>query len=378
MFLIIFAITACSFAVSMLIIRYAHLHRHITSNHPARGPQQSHIGSTPRIGGISIILGMLLGMTLLCSKFNISWQTGMMWLAAAAPVFLAGLAEDFTNKIGARWRLLAAFTSAAIGVWLMNAQFAHLSIAGVDQLLMISPLFSIALTIFAVGGVCHSMNIIDGYNGLVGGVSSIILVALGFISWKVGDVELYVVSISAVASVVGFLFWNYPRGLIFAGDGGAYLLGFIIAEVSVLLVSRHPEVSPWFPLMLVIYPVWETLFSIYRRKIIKGQSSALPDALHLHQILFSRVVRWMVGKQGAKHLLKRNSLTTPYLWGMGIVTVSPALAFWQNTPVLQFCCLCFAVMYVWLYSRIVRFKSPRWMMLRSKKINTGDSKGQSS
>jgi UDP-N-acetylmuramyl pentapeptide phosphotransferase/UDP-N-acetylglucosamine-1-phosphate transferase len=351
----------------MLIIRYAYLHKHVTSNHPANGPQQSHIGITPRIGGIPLVLSVFLGMLLLSLKFGIPWQIGIIWLAVAAPVFIAGLAEDFTNRIGPRWRLLAAFVSAAMGVWMLHAQFVHLAIPGIDQLLKIFPLFAIALTVFAVGGVCHSMNIIDGYNGLVGGVSSIILLALGFISFKVGDFELYIMCIAAVAAVVGFLFWNYPRGLIFAGDSGAYLLGFIIAEVSVLLVARHPQVSPWFPLMLVIYPVWETIFSIYRRKIIKGHSSALPDALHLHQILFSRVVRWMVGRQEAKNLLKRNSLTTPYLWGMGIATVCPALIFWQNSLALQFCCLCFAVMYVWLYSRIVRFKSPRWMVLRSKR-----------
>jgi UDP-N-acetylmuramyl pentapeptide phosphotransferase/UDP-N-acetylglucosamine-1-phosphate transferase len=364
--LIVFFIIACSFIGSMLIIRYAHLHNRVTSHHPASGPQQFHMGTTPRIGGIPIIIGLFLGMTLLCNKFNIPGQTVLLWFSAIAPVFLAGLAEDFTNRIGAHWRLLAAFVSAGVGVWLLHAQFTYLAIPGIDQLLKISPWFAVALTIFAVGGVCHSMNLIDGYNGLVGGVSSIILCALGFISWKIGDAELYIICIATVAAIVGFLFWNYPRGLIFAGDGGAYLLGFIIAEVSVLLVTRHPLVSPWFPLMLVIYPVWETIFSIYRRKFIKGQSTALPDALHLHQILFSRVVRWMVGKQEAKHLLKRNSLTTPYLWGMGIITVCPALAFWQNTPVLQLCCLCFAVMYVWLYARIVRFKSPRWMVLHSR------------
>jgi UDP-N-acetylmuramyl pentapeptide phosphotransferase/UDP-N-acetylglucosamine-1-phosphate transferase len=366
MFLIIFAITASSCAVAMLIIRYAHLHRHVTSNHPANGPQQFHVGCTPRIGGIPIVFGVIVGVALLSAKFSVPWHKGLIWLAALAPVFLAGLAEDLTNKIGARWRLLAAFASAGAGVWLLSAQFVRLDIPGIDQLLVLFPLFAMILTIFAVGGVCHSMNIIDGYNGLLGGVSSIILVALGFISWKVGDVELYIICIATVASVVGFLFWNYPRGLIFAGDGGAYLLGFIIAEVSVLLVARHPEVSPWFPLMLVIYPVWETIFSIYRRKIIKGQSTALPDALHMHQILFSRVVRWMVGKQEAKHLLKRNSLTTPYLWCMGIVTVCPAMAFWQNSFILQIGCVCFAIMYGWLYARIVRFKSPRWMVLRSK------------
>jgi len=367
MSLIIFLIIASSFVASMLIIRYAHLHNCVTNHHPASGPQQFHIGTTPRIGGIPMALGLLLGMALLCRKFNLPFQTVLLWFSATAPVYLAGLAEDFTNSIGAHWRLLAAFVSAGVGVWLLHARFVHLAIPGVDQLLILSPMVAIALTIFAVGGVCHSMNLIDGYNGLLGGVSSIILVALGFISWKVGDVELYIVCIATVAAIVGFLFWNYPRGLIFAGDGGAYLLGFIIAEVSVLLVKRHPEVSPWFPLMLVVYPVWETIFSIYRRKFIKGQSTALPDALHLHQILFSRVVRWMVGKHEAKHLLKRNSLTTPYLWGMGVITVCPALIFWQNSLALQFCSLCFAVMYVWLYSRIVHFKSPRWMVLRSKR-----------
>ena len=371
MFPILFAITACSFVTAMLIIRYAHLHRHMTCRHPATGPQKFHVGSTPRIGGIPMMVGFAIGLLLLSRKFDVPLQRSMVWLLAAAPVFLSGLAEDISNRVGARWRLLGAFVSAGCGVWFLEAQFVRLAIPGIDHLLVAFPLFAAALTIFAVGGVCHSMNIIDGYNGLVGGVGSIILVALGYISWKVGDVELYIVCIAAVAAVAGFLFWNYPRGLIFAGDGGAYLVGFIIAEVSVLLVARHPEVSPWFPLMLVIYPVWETLFSIYRRKIVKGQPTDLPDALHLHQILFSRVVRWMVGKQEAKHLLKRNSLTAPYLWCMGIVTVCPAMAFWQNTPVLQIGCICFAILYVWLYSRIVRFKSPRWMVLRSKDSSHG-------
>ena len=369
MFLILFTITASSCVVSMLIIRYAHLHRRLTSNHPANGPQQFHIGCTPRIGGIPILLGIVIGVALLNTKFGIPLQSGTLWLAAVSAVYLAGLLEDVTNRIGARLRLIAAFISAGLGVWLFSAQFVRLGVPLIDNLLVSFPLFAIALTIFAVSGVCHSMNIIDGYNGLVGGVSCLILTALGFVSWKVGEIELYIVCIATIAAVVGFLLWNYPRGLIFAGDGGAYLLGFIIAEVSVLLVARHPQVSPWFPMMLVIYPVWETLFSIYRRKIVKGRSSALPDALHMHQVLFSRVVRWMVGKQEAKHLLKRNSLTTPYLWCMGIVTVCPAMAFWQNTAALQIGCVCFAILYVWLYSRIVRFKSPRWMVLRSKETS---------
>ena len=74
------------------------------------------------------------------------------------------------------------------------------------------------------------------------------------------------------ASISGFLVVNYPSGRIFLCDGGAYLVGLLLAEISVLLVHRNSEVSPWFPLVLLAYPIWETLFSMYRRKR-RGQST---------------------------------------------------------------------------------------------------------
>ena len=67
--------------------------------------------------------------------------------------------------------------------------------------------------------------------------------------------------------MLGFFVWNFPAGLIFLGDGGAYFLGFYVAELAILLLHRNPAVSPMFPLLLCIYPVFETLFSIYRRTL---------------------------------------------------------------------------------------------------------------
>lgn len=286
------------------------------------------------------------------------------WFCAIGPVFLAGMLEDITKKVSPRWRLMASFVSAAVGAWLMGAVLQTLSVPGLDYLLSISPWIALLVTVVAVGGICHSLNLIDGYNGLAGGVALMILAGLGYVSLKVGDGELLAISAITIAATAGFLAWNYPRGLIFAGDGGAYLLGFIIAEISVLLVVRHPQVSPWFPFTLVMYPVWETLFTIYRRKLIQGHAAGLPDALHLHQMVFNRLVRWMVGKREAKHLRRRNSLTTPYLWGMGLMTVLPALLFWQHTGLLQGVCLLFVVIYLWLYRRLVRFKAPKWLITR--------------
>lgn len=167
-----------------------------------------------------------------------------------------------------------------------------------------------------------------------------------------------------VGSIAGFLFWNFPRGLMFAGDGGAYLVGFMIAEVSVLLVARHAQVSPWFPMLCVIYPVFETLFSIYRRKFLQGRRIGHPDALHLHQLIYMRLVRWMVGSKNADHKTMRNSLTSPYLWALSSVSVVPAMLFWQNTKVLVAFCIIFAISYICLYRMIIRFRTPRWLVLR--------------
>ena len=349
---------------SLALIRHLHLHQHLSGDSAEQGPQKFHIGLTPRIGGIPILAGFFIGMLLAWYSSILPSKIMLPWFCAITPVFLAGMLEDITKQISPRWRLMASFASAVLGAWLMGAVLRTIAVPGIDYLLAVFPWVALMLTVFAVGGICHSLNLIDGYNGLAGGVALMILTALGYVSFKVGDTELLTICALTIAATAGFLAWNYPRGLIFAGDGGAYLLGFIIAEISVILVVRHPRVSPWFPFTLVMYPVWETLFTIYRRKLIQGHAAGLPDALHLHQMVFNRLVRWMVGKREAKHLRRRNSLTTPYLWGMGLMTVLPALLFWQHTWVLQSVCLLFVFIYVWLYRRLVSFRAPKWLITR--------------
>ena len=348
---------------SLLLIRYVHMHQHITADQ-TQGPQKFHLGITPRVGGITLICGCIGGALIASARGILPASLLWQWLAALAPIFLAGLAEDITKKIKPGWRLMASFASAGLGCWLLGAIINRWDIVGLDMLITTMPTMAVFLTIIAVGGICHAFNLIDGYNGLAGGVAGMVLCALSYVCFQVGDHHLLAICLIAGATVLGFLVWNYPRGLIFAGDAGAYLLGFIIATVSVLLVIRNPRVSPWFPFTLVIYPVWETLFTIYRRKIIQGQATGLPDTLHLHQIVFSRLVRWMVGRREAKHLLRRNSMTAPYLWGMGLITIIPALLLWEETLILQIWCICFISFYVWLYRRIVRFRAPKWLIFR--------------
>ena len=116
--------------------------------------------------------------------------------------------------------------------------------------------------------------------------------------------------------------------------------------------------------LLLAYPIWETIFSIWRKRTM-GRSPGLPDGLHLHHLIFRRVVRHVFHDDEARRMLMRNNRTSPYLWGFTVLTVVPAVLFWHNTPVLMAFTLLFVITYVWVYVSIVRFKVPRWIRRRS-------------
>jgi len=250
--------------------------------------------------------------------------------------------------VGTLTRLLLTMLAAAFGVWLLGAVIPRLEIPGFDTLLKWAP-FAIAFTMFAVGGVANAINIIDGYNGLAAGHAVIVLAAMAWVSALVGDDFLFTSALAMIGALLGFLIWNYPKGKIFLGDGGAYLLGFWLAELSVLLVVRHPEVSPWFPMLLLVYPIFETLFSMYRRKFIQGQSPGQPDRMHLHQVIYMRLGRARADASDPASITRLNSRVAPYGWLLTLCCVVPALLFWGETQWLVVASLLFCAVYVTLY-----------------------------
>jgi UDP-N-acetylmuramyl pentapeptide phosphotransferase/UDP-N-acetylglucosamine-1-phosphate transferase len=162
------------------------------------------------------------------------------------------------------------------------------------------------------------------------------------------------------AALSGFFIWNYPRGLIFLGDGGAYLSGFWIALISILMVTRHKEISPWFALVVNGYPIMETLFTIYRRIIHQGKNPGNPDGIHFHSLLYRRVLSVRSpSTKNSPYLL--NARTSPYLWIVTTLCVIPAILFRNSTPLLVAAAFLFALTYIWIYKRIVRFKTPKFM-----------------
>ena len=306
------------------------------------------------------------GWMVLSGRFN--WLNHMridpvpatyLWLVAVLTV-AAGAVEDLTQRLTALYRLLLTVVGAVLAVGLLDLSVPRLGLPLVDTVLQNYSWLGIALAVFAISGLPHAFNLIDGYNGLAGTVALVVCCALAYVALQVGDRQLAGIVLALAGGTAGFLVWNYPRGLIFAGDCGAYLWGIVIAIGCVMLVQRHPEVSPWFPLLLLIYPVWETMFSIYR-KAVRGQNPGVADALHFHQLIYRRIVRRVFHDDEARRMLMRNNRTSPYLWGFTVLTVIPAVVFWHNTPVLMLFAALFAVSYIWAYTSIIRFKVPRWI-----------------
>jgi len=131
-------------------------------------------------------------------------------------------------------------------------------------------------------------------------------------------------------------------------------------------VERHPQVSAWFPLLLMIYPVWETLFSIYRKKFLRRISPFEPDGLHLHMLVHKRLIRRYAHSKEHKHRLYRNNSTSPYLWMLTIMCVIPATAFNNNTGLLMGFCTLFVATYLWIYWSIVHFRVPHLLILKGR------------
>ena len=331
-------------------------------------PQRFHVGEVPRLGGAAMFAACAAGWGWIALAPHLGLRHGIAfgagpaatWMLVALAGAASGVVEDLTHRLPPRLRLVSTALAALLATVLFGLVVPRTGIAIFDGPWQHAPALQVGAAILVLAGLPHAFNLIDGYNGLAGTVALICCAALAYVALQLGDRELAATVIVLAGATFGFLLWNYPHGLIFAGDGGAYLWGLVLGINGIQLVQRHPEVSPWFPILLLLYPIWETLFSIYR-KVVRGQSPSLADALHFHQLIYRRIVRQVFHDDVARRMLIRNNRTSPYLWGFTLLTVIPAVLFWRNTPVLSGFAVLFVASYLWAYHSIVRFRMQRWL-----------------
>ena len=251
------------------------------------GPQKTHQGVVPRIGGLTIFFASIASLTF--SQTTVP-DLFFLLILMALPVFLAGLTEDFTGLVSARLRLFVSLISGGLFCWLTGYRITFVDIGLADIFLSI-PLVSVMLTAVAIAAFVNATNIVDGLNGLAATTAIIMISSFALLAMQSGDTDLKMICVALIASVLGFLIWNFPFGKIFMGDGGAYFLGALVAGIAVIMPERNEEISPFSSLLIIIYPFYELLRSIIRRIFADGLQAFEPDDRHLHSLIFKAVMR---------------------------------------------------------------------------------------
>ncbi len=352
-----------SLLVSLAILRLAYLVKGLGMDADVHERRRLHSQPVPRIGGLAVFAAALIGGVLIWLRSPVTGGLILTLLVCALPSFAGGFFEDLTAGVRPRLRILLMLVSTLLALMLLDLRVPRVDLPVIDAMLQIGWI-AFALTALALLTITNGINLIDGLNGLAGMVCLSMFGGLAMVGYHVGDAFIVSTSLLMAGSIAGFQFWNYPRGHLFLGDGGAYFLGFMLGALSILLVARNPSVSAWFPPLLLAYPLLEVAFSMWRRRFLRGQSSGMPDAAHLHHLIYRRVVRWAVGSELPRSKQQRNAFASPYLWVLSSLAVVPAVIFHAEGMALCGFLVLFVVSYVWLYIRIARMRVPRWLIIR--------------
>ena len=329
------------------------------------GVQKFHSRPTSRLGSLAIVIG--LGVAYLNARqidVGLGLAAGGL-LLASVPAFVGGIVEDLTHKVGTNARLLLTLVSASVCYFFMDIAVLRTDVPPVDWLLSL-PAAEFLVTLLVVGGFTHSVNIIDGFHGLASGLVMVTLSALLAMAWVVNDGLIVKLCSLTLAATLGFFLANWPWGKIFLGDAGAYLLGFWTVELGLLLTSRHSDLSPMAPVVAGIMPLTETLFSMYRRKFVRHHPVNRPDRMHLHSLIYQRLLLNPRLDRTSQQVNAANCRVALYLWPPALVFAILSCLFIYDTRMQLILMVGFFVMYHWLYRRLVKFKSPGWLIWRSR------------
>jgi UDP-N-acetylmuramyl pentapeptide phosphotransferase/UDP-N-acetylglucosamine-1-phosphate transferase len=140
-----------------------------------------------------------------------------------------------------------------------------------------------------------------------------------------------------------------------------------VVLLGLMVVQRNPSVSPMAPVVIAIFPLVETLFSMYRRKFIRQHPVNHPDHLHLHSLIYRRLVcgNSLPGQPRSLQDKKTqaNPLVAFYFWVPSLVFAALAIALTESTNAQLALMLVYVGLYVWLYQRLVSFRAPAWLKI---------------
>ncbi len=245
-------------------------------------PRTRHIHKkpTPKLGGLAIFLGFLLGYMVFGTHSSIMNAV----LIGSFIIIITGVIDDIT-ELGPLTKFIGQLAAACVIVFYGRLLISDVTAFGfyIDFSYLSYP-----LTIFFILGCINCINLIDGLDGLSGGISSIYFLTIGIIAIIQGRTGLdFILSFVMLGSTLGFLVYNFHPATIFAGDSGSMFMGFIISVIALLGFKNVTMTSLIIPLLILAIPILDTLFAILRR-LLKGENPAKGDKLHIHHQLLNK------------------------------------------------------------------------------------------
>lgn len=243
---------------------------------------QTHTTPIPRLGGLALAAAFLLVAVLALIRLRTVDQGRGEWstiLLGGIAMFIVGFCDDL-RPMPAKLKLLLQILVAG-AVWYDGIgidKFQNPITKTMYDLHGFGPL----ITIFWLVAVTNLINLVDGIDGLAGGIGFMLMCLLAYVGWQSGSHFQVIIAVGMAGALLGFLFFNFPPARIYMGDGGAYLVGFLIGVLAIS--SSHKGtvilalVAPMFALAV---PIADVALAILRRGM-KGLPIFRPDKKHIH------------------------------------------------------------------------------------------------
>jgi len=268
------------FLVSIVLIFLVKMFARVLKLLDIPNDRSSHDAPKPRGAGIGMVLAVVSAFFIFKHSFFIE---NIYFFIALMIVFLTGVFDDIfgvSPKVKFLFIILAVvllFLKGDTGIFSLGNWF------GVEVKL---PYFvAMFFTIFAVVGFTNALNLIDGLDGLAGGISFIIFSTFLYFGIIYKDQFIINISLFMITSIVAFLFFNWHPAKIFLGDSGSLVLGFVISVLSIELIKY---VSITTVLFLGAIPIFDTIL-VMTRRIQNKKSPFYPDKTHIHHRFYKMV-----------------------------------------------------------------------------------------
>nr|HDM99488.1 undecaprenyl/decaprenyl-phosphate alpha-N-acetylglucosaminyl 1-phosphate transferase [Deltaproteobacteria bacterium] len=234
-----------------------------------------HERSIPRLGGVSMALGVFITALILLPKNDFV----NAFLIGSAIIVLFGFIDDLTG-LGYKSKFAGQIMGSLVVIFYGKVKIVTLGTL-IPSSLCLSDWSSFLLTFIIIVGVTNAINLSDGLDGLAGGICLLIFSCIGYLAYKEGMFTILLLAISMVGVIFGFLRFNTYPATIFMGDTGSQLLGFSGIVLAIKLTQESFSLSPVLPLILFGFPILDTL-TVMTQRIVEGRSPFMADKNHLH------------------------------------------------------------------------------------------------